>query len=78
MEDKQAVEETVVAEEDGSCILGQNITKAGFHGKPRIFFNFVTWISLIFLMISGVFTDIFGSKKLKTLGGIHKTRQKQN
>ena len=40
MEDKQAVEETVVAEEDGSCILGQNITKAGFHGKPRIFFLF--------------------------------------
>ena len=42
------------------------------------FFYFVTWISLIFLMISGVFTDIFGSKKLKTLGGIHETRQKKN
>ena len=28
-------------------------------------------------MISGVFTNIFGSKKSKTLGGIHETRQKK-
>ena len=41
------------------------------------FFYFVTWISLIFLIVPGVFTDILGSKKLKTLGGIHETRQKK-
>ena len=30
----------------------------------------------MFFMIWGVFTDIFGGKKLKTLGGIHESRQK--
>ena len=51
--------------------------KQDFMVNHAYFFYFVTWISLIFLMVSGVFTDIFGSKKLKTLGGIHETRQKK-
>ena len=47
--------------------------KAGFHGKPRIFFLFCD-LDLIdfydsFIGIRGY----FGSKKLKTLGGIHET-----
>ena len=51
--------------------------KQDFMVNHAYFFYFVTWISLIFLIVPGVFTDILGSKKLKTLGGIHETRKKK-
>ena len=42
--------------------------KQDFMVNHAYFFNFVTWISLIFLMVSGVFTDIYCEQKLENLG----------
>ena len=42
--------------------------KQDFMVNHAYFFYFVTWISLIFLMLSGVFTDIFWEQKIENLG----------
>ena len=43
------------------CIFVQNITKAGFQYKQRIFFYFVAWLSLIFFDFWW-YSQLFGNK----------------
>ena len=56
----------------------QKISNTSFHYKPRIFFFFVTWISLTCLEIFHGIHDYFDMKNLKTFGGIHVTRKSKN
>ena len=52
--------------------------KQDFMVNHAYFFYFVTWISLIFLMISGVFTDIFWEQKIENLGWYSWNQTKKN
>ena len=59
------------------CIFVQNITKAGFHCKPLIFFFFVTWISfIIFWILVGIHENV--GRKNWNFGGIHEMQKKIN
>ena len=56
------------------CIFVQNITKAGFQYKQRIFFYFVAWLSLIFFDFWW-YSQLFGNKSW-TQGCIHEVQKK--
>ena len=51
-----------------AVFLAKISPKQDFMVNHAYFFYFVTWISLIFLMVSGVFTDIYCEQKLENLG----------
>ena len=57
-----------------SCIFVQNITKAGFQYKPRIFFLFCDLDFIDYLVTFGGIHEYFWQENLKTIGGIHETR----
>jgi len=50
-----------------AAFLAKISPKRDFNGNHAYFFYFVTWYSLIFLMIPVVFTDIFAGK-IENLG----------
>ena len=50
-----------------AVFLAKISTKRDFNVNHAYFFYFVTWISLIFLMVSGVFKDILAAK-IENLG----------
>ena len=51
-----------------AVFLAKISPKQDFMVNHAYFFYFVTWISLIFLMVSGVFTDIYCEQKIENLG----------
>ena len=60
-----------------AAFLAKISPKRDFNGNHAYFFYFVTWYSLIFLMVSVVFTDIFRTIKLKTLVVFMKPNKKK-
>ena len=61
-----------------AAFLAKILPKRDFNANHAYFFYFVTWYSLIFLMVSVVFTDIFRRIKFKPWVVFMKPNKKKN